>query len=82
MEIPQSNKAALLLSLPIICIYIQDAIDNRGRVLVHCLTESTAAIVVCAYRKSPSCYHLSLPLAAVSDVESARFLQTGLQDFT
>ncbi|KAH9977614.1 protein-tyrosine phosphatase-like protein [Lactifluus volemus] len=53
IEIPQSNKAAaLLLSLPMICKYIQDAIDNRGRVLVHCLTESTAAIVVCAYLMS------------------------------
>jgi len=49
IEIPQSNKVALLLSLPMICKYIQDVIDNRGRILVHCLTESTAAIAVCAY---------------------------------
>ncbi|KAN0132534.1 phosphatases II [Lactarius tabidus] len=49
IEIPSSNKAALLLSLPTICKYIQDALDNRGRVLVHCLTESTTAIVACAY---------------------------------
>lgn len=49
IEIPPSNKAAFLLSLPTICKYIQDALDNRGRVLIHCLTESTAAVVACAY---------------------------------
>ncbi|KAH9060996.1 protein-tyrosine phosphatase-like protein [Lactarius vividus] len=49
IEIPSSNKAALLLSLPTVCKYIQDALEHRGRVLVHCLTESTAAIVACAY---------------------------------
>jgi dual specificity phosphatase 12 len=49
IEIPQSNKMALLLALPSICRYIQDALDNRGRILIHCLTETTAAIVVCAY---------------------------------
>ncbi|KAI9513226.1 protein-tyrosine phosphatase-like protein [Russula earlei] len=49
IEISQSNKAALLFALPVICRYIQDAVDNRGRILVHCLTESTAAIVACAY---------------------------------
>jgi len=49
IEISPSNKAALLLSLPTICKYIQDVLDNRGRVLVHCLTESTTAIVACAY---------------------------------
>lgn len=62
VEIPQSNKAVLLLALPAICNYIQDALDNRGRILVHCLTESTAAIVACAYRKPLvacgfSCHH-------------------------
>jgi dual specificity phosphatase 12 len=49
IKIPQSNKAGLLLALPAICKNIQDALDNRGRVLIHCLTESTAAIVACAY---------------------------------
>ncbi|KAH9002279.1 protein-tyrosine phosphatase-like protein [Lactarius hatsudake] len=49
IEIPTSNKAALLLSLPTVCKYIQDALEHRGRVLVHSLTESTAAIVACAY---------------------------------
>ena len=83
MEIPQSNKAAaLLLSLPMISKYIQDAIDNRGRVLVHCLTEATAALVVCAYRKSTPCCHLFPSQTAISDVEPARFPQAGLQDFT
>jgi len=49
IEIPQSNKAGLLLALPAICKNIQDALDNRGRILVHCVTESTAAIIACAY---------------------------------
>jgi dual specificity phosphatase 12 len=49
IEIPQSNKAGLLLALPVIRKTIQDVLDNRGRILLHCLTESTAAIVVCAY---------------------------------
>jgi dual specificity phosphatase 12 len=49
IEIPQCNKAGLLLALPSICKNIQDASDNRGRILIHCLTESTAAIVACAY---------------------------------
>ena len=57
-----------------ICKRIQDAIDNRGRILVHCLTESTAAIAVCAYRKSTSCHHLFYYLTVFSNVESARFL--------
>ncbi|KAI0307006.1 protein-tyrosine phosphatase-like protein [Multifurca ochricompacta] len=52
IEIPQTNKVALLLALPAICQYIQDALDNRGRVLIHCLTESTAAVVACAYLMS------------------------------
>ncbi|KAH9965764.1 protein-tyrosine phosphatase-like protein [Russula dissimulans] len=81
IEIPQSNKMALLLALPSICRYIQDALDNRGRILVHCLTETTAAIVACAYRKSPLCplFCRSWPS---SYVESARFLPAGLQDLT
>lgn len=49
IEIPQYNKAGLLLALPSICKNIQDTLDNRGRILIHCLTESTAAIVACAY---------------------------------
>jgi len=49
IEIPQYNKAGLLLALPSICKNIQDILDNRGRILIHCLTESTAAIVACAY---------------------------------
>jgi dual specificity phosphatase 12 len=49
IEIPQTNKASLLLALPAICKNIQDVLDNRGRILVHCLTESTAAIIACAY---------------------------------
>jgi len=49
IEIPQCNKAGLLLALPSICKTIQDVLDNRGRILIHCLTESTAAIVACAY---------------------------------
>jgi dual specificity phosphatase 12 len=49
IEIPPSNKAALLLSLPTICKYIQDALDKRGRVLVHCQIESTTAVVACAF---------------------------------
>jgi dual specificity phosphatase 12 len=49
IEIPQCNKAGFLLALPSICKNIQDVLDNRGRILIHCLTESTAAIVACAY---------------------------------
>ncbi|KAH9994146.1 protein-tyrosine phosphatase-like protein [Russula compacta] len=49
IDLPQSNRMDLLFALPAICKYIQDTLDNRGRILVHCLTESTAAIVICAY---------------------------------
>jgi dual specificity phosphatase 12 len=76
IEIPQSNKAALLLALPSICKYIQDVMDNRGRILVHCLTESTAAIVVCAYlmwsrrasyKQAYRVLHEALPLFNATD---------------
>ncbi|KAI0268084.1 protein-tyrosine phosphatase-like protein [Gloeopeniophorella convolvens] len=50
-DIPQSNKAGLLLALPSICKHIHNTINDRGRVLVHSSAESTAAIVVCAYCK-------------------------------
>jgi len=76
VEIPQSNKAVLLLALPAICNYIQDALDNRGRILVHCLTESTAAIVACAYlmwsrrasyKQAYKILHEALPLFNATD---------------
>ncbi|KAI0068524.1 phosphatases II [Artomyces pyxidatus] len=49
-DIPSNNRAALLLALPNICTYIRDAVASGGQVLVHCLTESNAAVVVCAYQ--------------------------------
>jgi len=76
VEIPQSNKVALLLALPAICKYIQDALDNRGRILVHCLTESTAAVVACAYlmwsrrasyKQAYRILHEALPLFNATD---------------
>ncbi|KAI0053766.1 phosphatases II [Auriscalpium vulgare] len=50
VELQPNNRAALLLALPNICKYIRDAVNGGGQVLVHCLTESNAAVVVCAYQ--------------------------------
>ncbi|KAG6808198.1 hypothetical protein H0H93_000452, partial [Arthromyces matolae] len=43
------SKGDLLLSLPDACMFIQDAIQNDGHVLVHSRVETTACIVACAY---------------------------------
>lgn len=49
LDIPKCGPEGLLLNLPDTCRQIQDAIDSDGRVLVYCLAESNAAIVVGAY---------------------------------
>jgi len=49
MSIPNHSREALLLALPSTCQYIQTSIDSGKPVLVHCMTESHAAVVVCAY---------------------------------
>ncbi|KAA1466633.1 phosphatases II [Dentipellis sp. KUC8613] len=64
VEIPDSRKEALLLSLPEICKRIQEAIDSRGRVLIHSLNESTAAVVACSFCES----HTSLCPSAYGNV--------------
>jgi hypothetical protein len=46
-----NQKERLLVSLPDCVRFIKDAIDSGGRVLVHSLVVSTAAVIVCAYRK-------------------------------
>ncbi|TFY75105.1 hypothetical protein EWM64_g8907 [Hericium alpestre] len=54
LRIPEDKRDQLLLALPDLCKYIEDAISNGGRVLVHCLSESCAATVVCSFREFPS----------------------------
>ena len=48
-----SNKEGLLLALPETCSYIHTAVEGGEPVLVHCQLESSAAVVVCAYRTWP-----------------------------
>ncbi|KAI0321967.1 protein-tyrosine phosphatase-like protein [Amylostereum chailletii] len=49
INIPHEIDSGLLLHLPDACSYIHNAILIGGRVLVHCSTESIAAVTVCAY---------------------------------
>jgi len=49
INIPSYSQEALLLALSDACKYIHTAIEGRGRILVHCLAESRACTVVCAY---------------------------------
>jgi hypothetical protein len=46
-----NQKERILVSLPDCVRFIQDAIDGGGRVLVHSLVVSLAAVIVCAYCK-------------------------------
>jgi hypothetical protein len=46
-----NQKENLLVSLSDCVRFIQDAIEGGGRVLVHSLVVSTAAVIVCAYCK-------------------------------
>lgn len=46
------RQDALLTALPDACEFIRKATEKSGRVLVHCLSESRACIVVCAYLMS------------------------------
>ena len=55
-----NQKGNLLLSVPDCVRFIQNAIDGGGRVLVHSLVVSMAAVIVCAYRKSFAVYYDSL----------------------
>ncbi|KAF5369718.1 hypothetical protein D9615_010155 [Tricholomella constricta] len=52
VKIPEHRKDGLLLALPDVCDFIQDAIESGGQVLVHSSSESTACIVVCAFLMS------------------------------
>ncbi|THH10301.1 hypothetical protein EW146_g8411 [Bondarzewia mesenterica] len=49
LNIPSFRREGLLLALPETCRYIQTAVEKGGQVIVHCQTESNAAVVVCAY---------------------------------
>jgi dual specificity phosphatase 12 len=46
------RQDALITALPDACEFLRKAIERGGRVLVHCLIESRACIVACAYRTS------------------------------
>ncbi|KAG6888515.1 hypothetical protein C0995_007758 [Termitomyces sp. Mi166 len=43
------QKSGLLLALPGLCLFIKEAIESGGQVLVHSLVETTACIAVCAF---------------------------------
>jgi len=49
LNIPSYSQEALLLALPDACKYIHNALEDGGQILVHCLAESRACTVVCAY---------------------------------
>lgn len=49
VNIPAYEPEALLLALPQICQFISEGINSGGEVLVHCVIESRACIVVSAY---------------------------------
>lgn len=44
------SKDSLLLALPEICDFINDAITNDGEVLIYSVVESRACTAACAYR--------------------------------
>ncbi|KAF9463677.1 protein-tyrosine phosphatase-like protein [Collybia nuda] len=52
INVNDHEQASLLIALPSACKFIKNAIDEGGQVLVHCLTESRACVVVCAYLMS------------------------------
>lgn len=55
LDIPSNDRPGLVLALLEACNYIQNALSSsHGRLLVHSQTESIAALVVCAFRASPS----------------------------
>lgn len=68
LDIPKCGPEGLLLNLPDTCRHIQEAIDCDGRVLVYCLAESNAAIVVGAYRKPSPILTARLLTSATSEV--------------
>ncbi|KNZ72586.1 Tyrosine-protein phosphatase yvh1 [Termitomyces sp. J132] len=43
------RRGELLLVLPDVCLFLKEAIESGGQVLVHSLIETTACIVVCAF---------------------------------
>jgi len=49
INIPTFKPESLIVALPQICEFICDAVDGGGQVLVHCVIESRACIVVSAY---------------------------------
>lgn len=55
INVSDHEQTSLLLALPSACKFIQDAISKGGQVLVHCLTESRACVVVCAFCESFNC---------------------------
>jgi dual specificity phosphatase 12 len=50
MNVSNTCKEALLLSLSEACDFIGDALTRHGQVLVHCRAEMRACIIVAAYR--------------------------------
>jgi hypothetical protein len=49
VNIPTYRPESLIVALPEICDFIRDATSSGGQVLVHCVIESRACIVVTAY---------------------------------
>ena len=48
IDLPEQQDA-LLAVLHNACKFVHEAVERNGRVLVHCLMESRASTVVCAY---------------------------------
>ncbi|KAF4575458.1 hypothetical protein EYR40_004804 [Pleurotus pulmonarius] len=63
-----SSKDSLLLALPEICDFINDAIANDGEVLIYSVVESRACTAACAYLMSSQHIH---PDAAYSLLQNA-----------
>lgn len=60
----------LLIYLPKVCAFIQDALDHGGRVLVHCVMGiSRSSAAVAAFRAFPKLFHVEGPLTSVSSDE-------------
>ncbi|PPQ92758.1 hypothetical protein CVT25_003867, partial [Psilocybe cyanescens] len=66
VNIDSRSPDALLLALPDICTYIDDAIKSGGLVLVHSMIESRACTAVCAYLMSASHHTTAEAFSAIS----------------
>ncbi|KAF7356962.1 Sialidase domain-containing protein [Mycena venus] len=74
--IPYTSKESLLLSLPLLCQFVDGALQTKNsHVFLHCMDELRGGIAVCAYRASSNIQLIAVVNAYLLVVMFSRHIQ-------